>query len=83
MYLSTFMYVYIHTEVKYTFVNDAIVVSINICFYKKEREKTNVDICKYEYIYFEYIYIYVCMTSRKLLQDLKAGFQEPRTERRR
>ena len=59
MYLSTFMYVYIHTEVKYTFVNDAIVVSRNICKYKKEREKTNVDICKYEYIYFEYIYI--CM----------------------
>ena len=38
MYLSTFMYVYIHTEVKYTFVNDAIVVSRNFYQYKKERE---------------------------------------------
>ena len=38
MYLSTFMYVYIHTEVKYTFVNDATVVSRNIYKYKKERE---------------------------------------------
>ena len=43
----------------------------------KKKERTNANICKYKYI----IYICICMMFRKLLQDLKAGFQEPRTER--
>jgi len=54
-------------------VNDAIYVLRRIYKYKKEKERTNVNICKYKNI--------INMTSRKLLQDLKAGFQEPRTER--
>ena len=71
------MYVYIHYEVKY------IRESCDNCIYKffekykKERERTNVDISKNKNVYFLniYIYIYLCMTFRKLLHDLKAGFQ--------
>ena len=80
-----FVYISLHISVylwrcKYTlkwniFANDAIYVFRRIYKYKKKKERTNANICEYKYI------IYIYMTPRKLLQDLKAGFQEPRTER--